>query len=228
MPGKRDGVERELKFACDDLEAVRERLAELEAERLAAAAFEDNLVFDRNGELEQAGSVLRLRSDRRGARLTVKGPARFEEGVKLRDEREISVSNADETQALLEINRIFSTPGTCVVGYNSLRFDDEFMRYGLYRNLIDPYAREWQNNNSRWDIIDLVRATGALRRDGIKWPTTDEGHPVYNLEKMTAANDLEHGSAHDALSPSTPPYDCSNTRLARRLSGRDSPYFAPR
>ena len=96
------GVERELKFPCDNLEAVRERLADLEAERQAAASFEDNLVFDKDGVLESAGSVLRLRSDRRGARLTVKGPPRFKEGVKVRDEREISVSDADETQALLE------------------------------------------------------------------------------------------------------------------------------
>ncbi len=98
-----DGVERELKFTCDDLEAVRERLADLGAERQAAAAFEDNLVFDRDEQLESAGSVLRLRSDRHGARLTVKGPARFEEGVKLRDEREISVSDAGEAQQLLEM-----------------------------------------------------------------------------------------------------------------------------
>ena len=103
MGGNADGIERELKFACDDLEAVRERLADLGAERQAAAAFEDNLVFDRNGELEAAGRVLRLRSDRRGARLTVKGPARFEEGVKLRDEREISVSDAEQAQQLLEM-----------------------------------------------------------------------------------------------------------------------------
>lgn len=98
-----DGIERELKFACDDLEAVRERLADLGAERQAAAAFEDNLVFDRNGELEGAGRVLRLRSDRRGARLTVKGQARFEEGLKLRDEREISVGDPAETRLLLEM-----------------------------------------------------------------------------------------------------------------------------
>ncbi|MFQ5349649.1 MAG: class IV adenylate cyclase [Thermoanaerobaculia bacterium] len=98
-----DGVERELKFACDDLEAVRERLADLGAERQAAAAFEDNLVFDRDGELESIGGVLRLRSDRRGARLTVKGPPRFEDGVKLRGEREISVSDPAETEALLEM-----------------------------------------------------------------------------------------------------------------------------
>lgn len=98
-----DGVERELKFACDDLEAVRERLADLGAERQAPATFEDNLVFDRKDELKGAGCVLRLRSDRRGARLTVKGPARFEEGLKLRDESEISVSDGEETQRLIEM-----------------------------------------------------------------------------------------------------------------------------
>ena len=105
-----------------------------------------------------------------------------------------------EWQAITRINEIFSVPQTCVAGYNSLRFDDEFMRYGLYRMLLDPYAREWQNGNSRWDIIDLVRATGALRREGIKWPVDDEGLPVYRLEALTKANGLEHGQAHDAMS----------------------------
>jgi len=105
-----------------------------------------------------------------------------------------------EWQAITRINELFSAPQTCVVGYNSLRFDDEFMRYGLYRMLLDPYAREWQNGNSRWDIIDLVRATGALRREGINWPVDEEGLPVYRLEALTRANDLEHGHAHDAMS----------------------------
>ena len=105
-----------------------------------------------------------------------------------------------EFEALGRISEIFSQPQTCVTGYNSLRFDDEFTRYGFYRMLMDPYAREWRDNNSRWDIIDLVRATGALRRDGINWPTTDEGMPIYKLELMTKANGLDHGQAHDALS----------------------------
>ena len=105
-----------------------------------------------------------------------------------------------ETEALKEINRLFSVPGTCVAGYNSLRFDDEFMRYSLYRNLLDPYAREWQQGNSRWDLIDLVRATGGLRREGIEWPQDEEGLPVYKLEELTKANGIEHGQAHDAMS----------------------------
>jgi exodeoxyribonuclease-1 len=105
-----------------------------------------------------------------------------------------------EWQALRKIEALFSVPKTCVAGYNSLRFDDEFVRYGLYRMLMDPYAREWRNGNSRWDIIDLVRATGALRRDGINWPVDENGLPVYRLEALTQANDLAHGNAHDALS----------------------------
>lgn len=105
-----------------------------------------------------------------------------------------------EFEALDRIRALFSEPETCVAGFNSLRFDDEFMRYGLYRMLMDPYAREWQNGNSRWDIIDLVRATGALRRDGITWPVNEEGLPTYRLEDMTHANGLDHGQAHDALS----------------------------
>lgn len=104
-----------------------------------------------------------------------------------------------EWRVLSRVQEIFSEPQTCVTGYNSLRFDDEFIRYGFYRMLLDPYAREWQNNNSRWDIIDLVRACGALRREGIVWPTTPEGQPVYKLELLTKANGIEHANAHDAL-----------------------------
>ncbi len=91
-------------------------------------------------------------------------------------------------------------PGTCGVGYNSLRFDDEVTRYALYRNLHDPYEREWRNGNSRWDIIDMLRMTRALRPEGIRWPDYDDGRPCFRLEKLTQANDLNHENAHDALS----------------------------
>ena len=91
-------------------------------------------------------------------------------------------------------------PGTCGVGYNSLRFDDEVTRYTLYRNFHDPYEREWRNGNSRWDIIDMVRATHALRPDGIDWPLREDGLPSFRLEDLTAANGISHEAAHDALS----------------------------
>ncbi|MFT5709782.1 MAG: exodeoxyribonuclease-1 [Halioglobus sp.] len=98
------------------------------------------------------------------------------------------------------IHEQLATPGTCSVGYNSLRFDDEVSRYTLYRNFFDPYAREWQNGNSRWDIIDLLRAAYALRPDGIHWPLREDGLPSFRLEELTVANGVSHESAHDALS----------------------------
>lgn len=97
------------------------------------------------------------------------------------------------------IHAELARPGTCGVGYNSLRFDDEFTRYGLYRNFYDPYAREWQNGNSRWDIIDMVRLTHALRPEGIEWPSHEDGSPSFRLEQLTAANAIAHEGAHDAL-----------------------------
>ena len=105
-----------------------------------------------------------------------------------------------EAEFIDVINQQFSKPNTCVVGYNSIRFDDEFTRYSLYRNLYDPYAREWQNGNSRWDIIDLVRVTNALRPEGIEWPERENGVPSFRLEELTKANGIAHDSAHDALS----------------------------
>ncbi|NMH58724.1 exodeoxyribonuclease I [Alteromonas ponticola] len=105
-----------------------------------------------------------------------------------------------EAEFASKIQQHMSIPNTCVVGYNSIRFDDEVSRYLFYRNFYDPYAREWQNGNSRWDIIDLVRACYALRPEGINWPTREDGAPSFKLEDLTAANQLDHGQAHDALS----------------------------
>ena len=105
-----------------------------------------------------------------------------------------------EFEALQKILLEFNVPGTCALGYNSLRFDDEFIRYTLYRHLQDPYAREYKNGNTRWDLVDLVRASGALRPEGIQWPTDDAGQAVYRLEELSKINGVEHGQAHDAMS----------------------------
>jgi len=91
-------------------------------------------------------------------------------------------------------------PGTIGVGYNSIRFDDEVTRFLFWRNLIDPYAREWQNGCSRWDLLDTVRCTWALRPEGLQWPTHEDGRPSFKLEHLTVANGVAHDAAHDALS----------------------------
>ncbi len=104
-----------------------------------------------------------------------------------------------EAEFISRIHDELAQPGTCGVGYNSLRFDDEFTRFTLFRNFFDAYAREWQNGNSRWDIIDMVRLTRALRPEGINWPDREDGKPSFRLEDLTAANHIEHSGAHDAL-----------------------------
>ena len=99
-----------------------------------------------------------------------------------------------------QIEAAFSTNGTIGVGYNTIRFDDEITRFLFWRNLIDPYAREWQNQCGRWDLIDVVRMTYALRPEGINWPLQEDGRPSFRLERLTAANGIDHAAAHDALS----------------------------
>ena len=98
------------------------------------------------------------------------------------------------------VHRQMIEPGTCTVGFNNLRFDDEFVRALFYRNFYDPYRREYLENNSRWDILDLLRMFHDLRPDGINWLRDDRGVPVFKLEALAEANDVEHESAHDALS----------------------------
>ncbi len=105
-----------------------------------------------------------------------------------------------EAEFISRIHEEFAQPDTCVVGYNNLRFDDEVTRFTLYRNFFDAYAREWQNGNSRWDLIDVVRLTHALRPEGITWPKRDDGQPSFRLDQLTVANGIAHESAHDALS----------------------------
>ncbi len=105
-----------------------------------------------------------------------------------------------EAEFISRVNQQFSVPDTCVAGFNNIRFDDEFTRYSLYRNFFDPYAREWQNGCSRWDIIDLVRITRALSPEGIEWPVDEKGVASNRLELITKANGISHEAAHDALS----------------------------
>jgi len=91
-------------------------------------------------------------------------------------------------------------PGTIFVGFNNIRFDDEFIRYAMYRNYHDPYEWHWKDGRSRWDILDVIRMTRALRPEGILWPFDSEGNSTNRLEMLTGANSLTHENAHTALS----------------------------
>ncbi|NEX21177.1 exodeoxyribonuclease I [Thiorhodococcus mannitoliphagus] len=131
-----------------------------------------------------------------------------------------------EREGLLEadfaaaIHAELSRSGTCGVGYNSMRFDDEISRNLFYRNFFDPYAREWQNGNSRWDLIDVLRLAHALRPEGIDWPTHDDGTASFKLEQLSAANGVAHGQAHDALADVR-----ATIAMARLLKGAQPKLF---
>lgn len=114
--------------------------------------------------------------------------------------QECNEKGISEPEFATKILAEFSQPNTCVMGYNNIRYDDEMTRYTFYRNFIDPYEYSWKNGNSRWDLLDLVRACYALRPDGINWAFDDEGMPGFRLEKLTEANGIAHENAHDAMS----------------------------
>ncbi|WP_320123400.1 exodeoxyribonuclease I [uncultured Sphaerochaeta sp.] len=115
--------------------------------------------------------------------------------------QEVNKKGMCESEFIARINAEFSKPSTVVAGFNNIRFDDEFIRNALYRNFFDPYQREWKNNCSRWDIIDLVRAAYDLRPEGITWPPRKEttGNPTFRLTSLTEANNISQEGAHDAL-----------------------------
>ena len=98
------------------------------------------------------------------------------------------------------IHKVFSEPGTCRVGYNNIGFDDHITRYLFHRNFYAPYDCEWQDGNSRWDILNMMRACGAFRPEGIAWYFGNSGQPGYSLERLASVNGVKHDQAHDALS----------------------------
>ncbi len=125
-----------------------------------------------------------------------------------------------EAEFLKVFYKEIAVPGTIFVGYNTIRFDDEFIRFLNYRNFYDPYEWHWQDGRSRWDLLDVVRMTRALRPDGIKWPFASDGKQTNRLELLTSLNGLDHANAHDALSDVLATID-----LARLIRGKQPKLF---
>ncbi len=124
-------------------------------------------------------------------------PAVLVTGITPQKTLEDGMSEAEFVKMLNE--KVFA-PDTITAGFNSVRFDDEFIRTTLWRNFHDPYEWSWKDGRSRWDLLDVVRMTRALRPEGIKWPVREDGKPTNRLELLSAENGLEHTHAHDALS----------------------------
>ena len=125
------------------------------------------------------------------------------------------VSEAGFTQNILDE---MMQPGTCSVGYNSIRFDETVTRKRRDRNRRDPYEREYKNGNTRWDLIDLARMHYALRPEGVQWPVHETGKPSFRLQDLSAENDIAHEGAHDALADVRATIDLA--RLFRKVQPR--------
>jgi exodeoxyribonuclease-1 len=130
------------------------------------------------------------------------------------------VDGLTEAEFLRYFKEHISLPQTTFVGFNNIRFDDEFIRFMLYRNFYDAYEWAWADGRSRWDLLDVVRMTRALRPEGIVWPVGPDGKPSNRLELLTGVNGLDHQTAHDALS------DVGATiALARLLRNKQTKLF---
>jgi exodeoxyribonuclease-1 len=125
-----------------------------------------------------------------------------------------------EAEAFARIFEEMARPNTCTLGYNSLRFDDEFVRNGLFRDFFDPYEREWKNGNRRWDLLVVLRLAHALRPDGIEWPKREDGATSFKLEHLALANGVRDGAAHEALSDVR-----ALIGMARRLRGAQPKFW---
>ena len=112
--------------------------------------------------------------------------------------QQVNADGITEAEFLKIFEKEIATPDTIFVGFNSVRFDDEFMRFLRYRNFYDAYDWQWKDGRSRWDLLDLTRMTRALRPEGIKWPVAPKGEPTCRLELITALNGREYEQAHDA------------------------------
>ncbi len=115
--------------------------------------------------------------------------------------QEVNEKGIPEAEFIGKIREEMMVPDTITAGYNNVKFDDECIRATLYRNLYDPFEREYKNRCSRWDLINLVRATRDLRPDGINFTklNPETGTVSFKLTDLTEENNIEQVGAHDAL-----------------------------
>ncbi|MDY0131332.1 MAG: exodeoxyribonuclease I [Desulforegulaceae bacterium] len=170
------------------------------------AAIRTDLEFNR---LETHNFKIKLRDDiviSPEALLVHKmGPKQLKDGV-------------SELDGVLEIHRLLNTPGTISLGYNTLGFDDEFLRFSFYRNLLPPYTHQFKNNCSRMDIYPMAVFFYLFSKNSISWPFLEDKVSL-KLENLISFNNLTKGTAHDALA------DVEATLNLSRLFSKEEKVF---
>jgi exodeoxyribonuclease I len=84
------------------------------------------------------------------------------------------------------------------VGFNSIEFDEEFLRCTLFQTLEYPYLTS-TNGNTRGDILSLARAANLYYPNTLKNSINKKGNAVYKLDQMAPLNGIKHGDAHSAI-----------------------------
>ena len=109
-----------------------------------------------------------------------------------------ALSGRTEYDAIREIHTLLNEPGTISIGYNSLGFDDEFLRFSFHRNLLSPYTHQYSSGCRRMDLLPITTMYSLYNRGAILWPEKN-GKPSLKLEDLSLANNLASGRAHDAM-----------------------------
>lgn len=103
-----------------------------------------------------------------------------------------------EYEAAKQIHQWVNEPGTISLGYNTLSFDDEFLRFTFYRNLLPPYTHQFANRCSRMDIYPMTLLYYLFKNNALKWPVK-EGKISLKLEELNNINQFVTGRAHHAM-----------------------------
>lgn len=109
-----------------------------------------------------------------------------------------SLQGIPEYDAVLQIHKWMNAPRTISLGYNTLGFDDEFLRFSFHRNLLPPYTHQYANGCRRMDILPYTVIYRLYSEETLTWPEID-GRPTLKLEHLSEANNLASGPAHDAM-----------------------------
>ncbi|WP_300666776.1 exodeoxyribonuclease I [Desulfoluna sp.] len=112
---------------------------------------------------------------------------------------ETSMEGICEYEAVRHIHALMNREGTISLGYNTLGFDDEFLRFSFHRNLLSPYTHQWANGCSRMDLLPIAVLYHLYMPDTLIWPRREDGQTTLKLEKLSEANALAEGQAHDAM-----------------------------
>lgn len=104
----------------------------------------------------------------------------------------------NEYEAIKKIYEIMNQPGTISLGYNTLGFDDEFLRFSFFRHLLPAYRHQYANDCHRMDIYPMVLLAYHTQPNLLRWPMVNE-KISFKLAQLVRENELSSGESHDAL-----------------------------